>query len=151
MSRRQPPITNGYDSQGRKLCACGCQQPLPPNRQTWASSKCYHGWRLIHHQGTIRKAIYRRDKGICAICSINASAAFKAIKHEARTVPKHEHKSRWPTWTLSRRTGWDADHIIPITLGGLYLGLANIRTLCQPCHKRVTKELRQNLKQKKSQ
>jgi hypothetical protein len=36
---------------------------------------------------------------------------------------------------------WQMDHIIPVTEGGGGdCGLNNLRTLCVPCHKRVSKE-----------
>lgn len=39
---------------------------------------------------------------------------------------------------------WEADHITPLVLGGTSV-LANIRTLCRPCHRRATAELRRVL------
>jgi 5-methylcytosine-specific restriction endonuclease McrA len=42
---------------------------------------------------------------------------------------------------ISRTTYWDADHILPVVEGGGGCGLNNLRTLCQPCHKRATREL----------
>jgi 5-methylcytosine-specific restriction endonuclease McrA len=33
------------------------------------------------------------------------------------------------------------DHIVPVVEGGGACGLENLRTLCKPCHKRVTAEL----------
>ena len=33
---------------------------------------------------------------------------------------------------------WDADHIIPVKDGGGLCGLENMRTLCIPCHKKIT-------------
>lgn len=44
-------------------------------------------------------------------------------------------------WTPGRSSGWDADHIVPVVEGGADGGLDNYRTLCHPCHKRVTAEL----------
>ena len=42
-----------------------------------------------------------------------------------------------------RRTSWwEADHILPVVEGG-DSGLDNIRTLCIPCHREVTKALRE--------
>lgn len=46
-----------------------------------------------------------------------------------------------PGWTHGRSTAWDADHIVPVVEGGGLCGLENYRTLCHPCHKRVTAEL----------
>lgn len=36
---------------------------------------------------------------------------------------------------------WEMDHIIPVIEGGGECGLENLRTLCIPCHRAVTKEL----------
>lgn len=44
-------------------------------------------------------------------------------------------------WTMGRRTGWDADHIVPVIEGGGECDLENIRTLCHPCHKLETAKL----------
>lgn len=44
-------------------------------------------------------------------------------------------------WTKGRRSGWDADHIVPVAEGGGQCDLANYRTLCHPCHKQVTANL----------
>jgi 5-methylcytosine-specific restriction endonuclease McrA len=40
---------------------------------------------------------------------------------------------------------WDCDHIKPVIEGGGECGLENLRTLCVPCHKQVTRELRARL------
>lgn len=40
-----------------------------------------------------------------------------------------------------RRSGWDADHIIPVIEGGGLCTVDGYRTACQPCHKRATAEL----------
>ena len=39
-----------------------------------------------------------------------------------------------------RRALWEADHVVPLVEGGPHT-LANMRTLCVPCHKRATAEL----------
>ena len=41
----------------------------------------------------------------------------------------------------NRSTLWDMDHIIPVVEGGGGCGLDNLRTLCIPCHRKVTKKL----------
>ena len=46
-----------------------------------------------------------------------------------------------PGWTSGRSTAWDADHIVPVVEGGGLCGLENYRSLCHPCHKKVTAEL----------
>jgi 5-methylcytosine-specific restriction endonuclease McrA len=49
---------------------------------------------------------------------------------------------------MARRTLWDADHILPVAEGGGECDLENLRTLCLPCHREVTAELRRRLKAK---
>jgi 5-methylcytosine-specific restriction endonuclease McrA len=45
----------------------------------------------------------------------------------------------------SRRSLWDADHILPVAEGGGQCDLDNLRTLCVPCHREATAQLRQRL------
>ena len=45
----------------------------------------------------------------------------------------------------SRRSLWDADHILPVAEGGGQCDLANIRTLCLLCHRDETARLRARL------
>lgn len=42
---------------------------------------------------------------------------------------------------IKEAMSWEADHIIPVIRGGAMLGIGNIRTLCQRCHKAETKRL----------
>jgi hypothetical protein len=48
----------------------------------------------------------------------------------------------------SRRSLWDADHILPVAEGGGQCDLDNIRTLCLLCHREATAQLRARLKNK---
>ena len=47
--------------------------------------------------------------------------------------------------TRRRKSWWEADHIVAVAEGG-DSNLENIRTLCIPCHRGVTRELRARLK-----
>lgn len=58
-----------------------------------------------------------------------------------RGLVRKEQDRLYPGWDFKRSTGWDADHIIPVAEGGLKLGIDNLRTLCQPCHKGETAKL----------
>jgi 5-methylcytosine-specific restriction endonuclease McrA len=49
----------------------------------------------------------------------------------------------WGLRVGSRKSLWDADHIVPVVEGGGECDLANIRTLCLKCHRAATLELRQ--------
>jgi 5-methylcytosine-specific restriction endonuclease McrA len=47
-------------------------------------------------------------------------------------------------WHLgSRKSLWDADHIVPVSEGGGECDLSNMRTLCLKCHRAHTAELRE--------
>lgn len=50
-------------------------------------------------------------------------------------------KEKFPGWSLSRSTGWDVDHIVPVAEGGGQCDLDNLQTLCMPCHRQKTAEM----------
>jgi 5-methylcytosine-specific restriction endonuclease McrA len=45
----------------------------------------------------------------------------------------------------SRRSLWDADHIVAVAEGGGQCDLDNLRTLCVACHREATARLRARL------
>lgn len=47
----------------------------------------------------------------------------------------------WNGYADLMRSLWEADHIVPLAEGGTNT-LGNLRTLCVPCHREVTRELR---------
>jgi 5-methylcytosine-specific restriction endonuclease McrA len=54
-------------------------------------------------------------------------------------------------WNLgSRKSLWDADHIVPVAEGGGECDVSNMRTLCLKCHRNFTSELRARLGNKKA-
>lgn len=59
----------------------------------------------------LRRAVFLRDYGTCALCGKDA-----------------------------REIGWEADHRVPTSLGGKNC-LENLRTLCLKCHKKETDRL----------
>ena len=168
-----------FRGQKGRCCWCGALV-LAKGRRTWCSQKCVDEYLLVSSPGYIRKAVHRRDKGICAICGINCTAAYrrwqestkevsrlayrlinmhrqnvdfvngKPVLRERRSATIRESKTfvlqmikkyAPGNWTPGRSTGWDADHIVPVAEGGGQCDLANIRTLCHPCHKTVTARL----------
>jgi 5-methylcytosine-specific restriction endonuclease McrA len=52
----------------------------------------------------------------------------------------------WNLKERSRKSMWDADHILPVAEGGGQCDLSNMRTLCLRCHRMVTSALRLRLK-----
>lgn len=153
-SRKRPLGPNG-----ERICY-NCGGPLPKGKPFNCSPKCSEEWRCKTSQAHLRFVIFQRDKGVCALCL----ADTVALKAEYDAIPKELYKPTvgrddrecavflrlhgvppgraWSDW-------WDADHIVPVTEGGGECGLDNFRTLCIPCHKKVTRELHARLKQKR--
>lgn len=51
-------------------------------------------------------------------------------------------RDRWKCTLCGRRSGLECDHIRPITKGGDWLDLENLRTVCRGCHIKLTAEQR---------
>jgi hypothetical protein len=129
---------------GRNLCRW-CSLEVPAGRQTFCSSYCVHEWKLRSDPGYLRDKVFERDRGICALCGADTLSLRKhkrKLGYAERLAFEHE-------WGR-RKTLWDADHIVPVAEGGGECDLANMRTLCLPCHRRATAELRARLKSKTS-
>lgn len=125
---------------GRALCRW-CDLEVPPRRSSFCSDFCVHEWRLRTDPGFLREQVAARDKGICALCSLDTIAAFRKLKR-ARGQYRSDLLAQYGLKSLTRRTLWDADHIVPVVEGGGECDLDNIRTLCLPCHRAQTAELR---------
>lgn len=103
---------------GRLVCR-GCGGAIPKGRRTWCSRTCYQKHDIV----TIKGAVYRRAGGRCELCDYDLN---------------------WRTQTGKRRQ-YEYDHTIPVADGGPTI-LENIRLLCVPCHREVTKKWLANRK-----
>jgi 5-methylcytosine-specific restriction endonuclease McrA len=94
--------------------------------------------------GYLREQVLLRDKGICAICRTDTRAAYAELRRSRGT---HRLKliEKWGLKRLTRKTLWDADHILAVVEGGGECDLENLRTLCLLCHRRQTFDLRRRL------
>lgn len=158
---------------------CGTTE-LPKGRQSWCSQKCVDEYLSRSSSGHIRRQVFQRDKGICALCACDSVKDFSAWQLQRKEIgrlsdrlinasrfnvdwdgfrmnfrdtthPPAKESKRFReylmakyapgNWTSGRSTGWDADHIVPVVEGGGECDLSNYRTLCHPCHKKVTAEL----------
>ena len=131
-------------SNGRALCRW-CELEVPPRRRTFCSDYCVDQWRLRTDPGYLRERTFNRDRGLCAKCGVDTVAAFAEIKRKRGTA-RLRLLREWGLTRLSRKTLWDADHIVPVAEGGGTCDLANIRTLCLRCHREATAELRLRLR-----
>jgi 5-methylcytosine-specific restriction enzyme A len=120
-----------------------CKGVVSGRRRTFCSDACVHEWRLRSSPTYLRTCVFTRDRGICALCGIDtegerrriARLGFGARMRELRDLHAHGVIHR------GRKSWWEADHILPVVEGG-DSNLENLRTLCVPCHRGVTTELR---------
>ena len=127
----------------RTLCRW-CSLEVPKGRFTFCSEWCVHEWRLRTDPGYVRNCVFERDKGICAQCGVNAHAEWNRLRR-LRYVRRRQALAEWGLNSRTRRSLWDADHIVPVAEGGGECDLSNIRTLCLKCHRAATAELRNRL------
>jgi 5-methylcytosine-specific restriction endonuclease McrA len=117
---------------------------VPKGRFTFCSDWCVHEWRLRTSPSYLREQVFKRDHGVCCLCRVNTRSAFLRIR-KARGRPRAEMLAHWGLKKLTRRSLWDADHILPVAEGGGECDLRNLRTLCLRCHRAKTAELRARL------
>jgi 5-methylcytosine-specific restriction enzyme A len=125
---------------GRHLCRW-CNLEVPKGRMTFCSAWCVEEWRLRSDPGYLREKVLERDQGICAACAIDCIQAERQLKR-LRGAARLKACLDWGIRAGSRKSLWDADHIVPVVEGGGECDLGNIRTLCLKCHRAATAELR---------
>ncbi len=129
---------------GRPLCRW-CRWETPPRRRTFCSDACVHEWKLRTDPGYLREKVLQRDAGVCAKCGIDAISLRRDMRR-LDFAARRRFLKEWGLTERSRKSLWDADHIVPVAEGGGQCDLANMRTLCLKCHKEATAALRLRLK-----
>jgi 5-methylcytosine-specific restriction enzyme A len=135
---------------GLPLCRWCDLEILVRRRRTFCSDYCVDQWRLRTDPGYVRERVFARDRGICAACRADTVAIHAALKR-ARGKARAEGLRFYGMKGIgSRRTLWDADHIVPVVEGGGQCDLDNLRTLCVACHREATAALRERLQRAKA-
>ena len=132
---------------GRNLCRW-CRVEVSGRRRTFCSDDCVHEWRLRSSVSYLRECVFERDRGVCALCAHDTEKERRRVmrmKFAAR-MQELQALQRAGLVPRKRKSWWDADHIVPVVEGG-DSNLENVRTLCYPCHRGVTAELRARRKQ----
>ena len=75
---------------GRALCR-QCQTETKPPRKTFCSDRCVELW-MVRTGSRMAQFIKKRDKGVCAICSLDC----EALKKELRALEKHYPHTPYP-------------------------------------------------------
>lgn len=142
---------------------CGTT-PLHGRRTSWCSDDCVDGWKTISDPGYLRWKVRQRDKGVCALCGFDTGRLVRVLHRvaertwrrgasglaSARRVAAWLNQkgftvgADWKSVAYHSVVLWHADHIIPLAEGGTN-AMANIRTLCVPCHKAETAALARRL------
>ena len=148
LTRTERTQASAAGPEGRPLCRW-CQLPiLAKQRRSFCSEYCVHQWRLRSDPGYLRDQVFARDAGVCALCATNTVAAYSELKR-SRGRLRAETLAMWGLASIqARRSLWDADHILPVAEGGGQCDLDNLRTLCLPCHREVTADLRRRLRER---
>lgn len=133
---------------GRGLCRW-CNMEVPRGRFTFCSAFCVHEWKLRSQPAYLREQVFLRDKGVCSRCAVDTVDAARKLRYS-----RGDHRKRllrhWGLRTRSRKSLWDADHILPVSEGGGECDLNNIRTLCLRCHRIATAALRERVRKAKT-
>jgi 5-methylcytosine-specific restriction protein A len=126
----------------RRACRW-CRGEVTGRRRTFCSDACVHEWRLRSSATYLRECVLERDRGVCAICREDTVAMRRRVMRLPFAQRMRELRALQAAGVITRKrkSWWEADHIQPVVEGG-DSNLENIRTLCIPCHRNATAELR---------
>lgn len=126
----------------RRACRW-CKGEVDGRRRTFCSDACVHEWRLRSSASYLRECVLERDRGVCAICGVDTVALRRRVMRLPFAARMRELRDLLARGVITRKrkSWWEADHILPVVEGG-DSNLENIRTLCIPCHRTATAELR---------
>lgn len=147
------PLRGKKSFRGKKLLNCRwCGSQIMGMRRSFCSDVCVHEHKLRSDVGYMRKAVFERDNGICSVCKRDceklkkdALEILKVGNDAAKFLKEAGFPERRIKLFLNKERGaslWDADHVIPVILGGGGCGLEGMRTLCVPCHDYITHDQR---------
>ena len=129
---------------GRALCRW-CRREVSKGRRTFCSDVCVHEWKLRTDPGYLREQVFARDRGVCAKCGADTIALRRDMR-KLDFAARRQFLKRWKLTENSRKSLWDADHLVPVAEGGGQCDLSNMRTLCLLCHREATAALRLRMK-----
>jgi 5-methylcytosine-specific restriction endonuclease McrA len=76
-----------------------------------------------------RRLARKRDRGVCRACGLDTRRLDRETRGRERA------KRLRALGFHPRRSLWELDHVLPLVEGGGH-DLANLQTLCVPCHRR---------------
>ncbi|MBV9438464.1 MAG: hypothetical protein JOZ24_00580 [Candidatus Eremiobacteraeota bacterium] len=121
-----------------------CAAALPARRRIWCSDRCGESFWANHWWSAARRAVKRRDRYRCTRCGM------RAPKRPTRAVGGADaaYRAAMRTWRAERRAlRLEVNHREPCAGKHRQLScahhLANLETLCSPCHRTHTAALRE--------
>lgn len=127
-----------FPAQAPKGFCRGCRGPLKEKyRRTWCSGAC----KEKYDPYLVKLAVIKRDNHVCQLCGLDIGKAMKEWREMQRPLAFNDEYWKWHRSHRRDRPSEEYDHIIPFSEGGLTV-LENMRTLCRPCHRKVTAEWR---------
>lgn len=136
---------------GRALCRW-CGRETRPPRRTFCSADCVHQHKLRTNASYAKKQVYLRDKGICCACGTDTKLVARDLleiyltdgpDEVLRFKKLHGIPAKRRVWKRKYGGGlWDMDHTLSVCEGGGQCGTDGLQTLCIPCHRDKTRELR---------
>lgn len=160
---------------GRALCR-QCRTETKPPRRTFCSDECVERWKERTDVGFQRLQVWKRDGGVCRLCGLDIQRLMTRVdqletklRFRESSWPLRPPRTRMIAFQRRRRLReilvrmgfakakgllphlWEMDHIVPVVRGGGGCDLSNLRVLCRPCHRTVTRELKQALAAEKKE
>jgi len=129
---------------GNALCRWCRNEVSGKRRRTFCSDDCVHAWKLRTDPAYLRESVFERDKGVCAQCGVD-TVALRRDMRKLDYAARRKFLKQWRLREGSRKSLWDADHVVPVAEGGGQCDLSNMRTLCLLCHREATAALRKRL------
>jgi 5-methylcytosine-specific restriction protein A len=129
---------------GKPLCRWCRNEVTAKRRRTFCSDDCVHAWKLRTDPAYLRDKVFERDKGVCAQCGVD-TVALRRDMRKLDYAARRQFLKQWRLREGSRKSLWDADHVVPVAEGGGQCDLSNMRTLCLLCHREATAALRKRL------
>ena len=133
--------------------------------ELFCSRACHLREREMACSAGLRNELRKLERGVCVLCKLDCVdlvrrlAAIRAPERGAERVAALARRRDIAlrvapqfAGTSSKKSlerlvaspvegyAWQADHIVPVFRGGGLCTVANMRTLCTPCHANVTKE-----------
>lgn len=138
-----------------------CGGTVKPPRRTWCSQTCVENYRIRAEPSYASHMVGERDGGVCRACGMDTGKLERVLRSISDKAPRAwdwtegEKEARYAViWALRQigigrvswpRRLWERDHIVAVAEGGGSCGLDNYQTLCIPCHRAKTAEMRKRL------